>query len=612
MRVNAAGNRIQADGRRFFRIPFRRGRAHGQIGNIHAQCIGDQRAQLQDTGVIHATAKVQHRRNAQRPAQALQPRPRHGSALGHQQPGLARRCGDAACGQNHNIFFDKRLHEAHVGRIVLDLGIVAANHAHKPTHRASLDGIQQRIKRTAQSLKDGLVGETGHDADRFGGDFHTLGVALHKGVHRHADDLAGFFPCIFGMEIKMDGPGKAGLGCCVDKTGVVAASHLHKARHDALVVHHHNFHSAGHDCQLRHQVVACHGDALPHEQLITGTAQPGNSDACCSVLFGKLNHFRVASCVQNHLGHHRIVPVHQNVDCVLFDYAKVGGGHFGLGCTEKHVAQFCGDHGTSPTVGQGATRRMQHGIGRIIIAAHVGAVHHFGNFAVNAARSDVELFPQLAALGRNTREKIDRLAPAAKIAVAGIHHIGGHIKGIAPFCCHAQLGSNTPQFGLVPNLVAGGAAFHYCLQSLDHITSVIGVPSRAASDKTAKVAGHNHIGVCATHAARKFSTRFGLGTDAARPHDAVAAGGAKLAKTAMRRLLIQSVPGCFYAICSGLCQHTFGIIPYGHVVDVALLAFHSCPTKLEVTRRAKSAPPSLSYWYHSQARASVRCATMEQ
>ena len=223
-----------------------------------------------------------------------------------------------------------------------------------------------------------------------------------------------------------------------------------------------------------------------------------------------------------------------------------------------------------------------------------------------------QLSTQLAALGRNTREKIDRLAPAAKIAVAGIHHIGGHIKGIAPFCCLAQLGSNTPQFGLVPNLVAGGAAFHYCLQSLDHITSVIGVPSRAASDKTAKVAGHNHIGVCATHAARKFSTRFGLGTDAARPHDAVAAGGAKLAKTAMRRLLIQSVPGCFYAICSGLCQHTFGIIPYGHVVDVALLAFHSCPTKLEVTRRAKSAPPSLSYWYHSQARASVRCATMEQ
>ena len=98
-------------------------------------------------------------------------------------------------------------------------------------------------------------------------------------------------------------------------------------------------------------MVARHGDALTHEQFIAGTAQPCHSDAGCSVLLGKLDHFRITGSVQNHFGHYRVVPMNQNVDCVLFDYAKVGGGHLGLGRTEKYVAQLRGDHGACPSIG---------------------------------------------------------------------------------------------------------------------------------------------------------------------------------------------------------------------------------------------------------------------
>ena len=154
---------------------------------------------------------MQHRGNTQSAAQALQTGASHGCTFGNQQTSLARRRGDAAGGQHHDILLDQRLHEPHVGRIVLDFGIVATNHAHKTAHCASLNGIQQGIERAAKGFKNGLVGESGHDAHGLNGNFHPFGVALHKCLHSHTHDLAGFLAGIFRVEIKMDCTCKARL-----------------------------------------------------------------------------------------------------------------------------------------------------------------------------------------------------------------------------------------------------------------------------------------------------------------------------------------------------------------------------------------------------------------
>ena len=105
---------------------------------------------------------------------------------------------------------------------------------------------------------------------------------------------ACLLPGIFRREVHVHGPGKAGLGGCVNKAGVVAGGYLHKARHDALIVHYHGFDGSGHNCQFGHEMVARHGNALAHEQFIARTAQPGHGNSRGSCLPGLLQHFRLA------------------------------------------------------------------------------------------------------------------------------------------------------------------------------------------------------------------------------------------------------------------------------------------------------------------------------
>ena len=76
-----------------------------------------------------------------------------------------------------------------------------------------------------------------------------------------------------------------------------------------------------HDGQFLHQVVACHRDALAHQDFISRAAHPCEVDAFCTFLLSQFEQFRVLRGNNNHFREHRIVAVQDNVDMVFFEHS---------------------------------------------------------------------------------------------------------------------------------------------------------------------------------------------------------------------------------------------------------------------------------------------------
>ena len=71
-----------------------------------------------------------------------------------------------------------------------------------------------------------------------------------------------------------------------DQFGVVALGHVGQGLHLALHVHDHGVHRAGDDGHLLLQVVAGHGDAVAHQDLVGGAAHAGQLDALGALVLG--------------------------------------------------------------------------------------------------------------------------------------------------------------------------------------------------------------------------------------------------------------------------------------------------------------------------------------
>ena len=199
---------------------------------------------------------------------------------------------------------------------------------------------------------------------------------------------------------------------------------------------------------------------------------------------------------------------------------------------------------------------MQQGIGCIIIAAHVGTMHHFGDFPIHAPGHDAQFFPTLALLFRNTAYKGYSVTFGAKALLKLQGKVFGNIKKFTPFGGNAQLLGNPQHFLLIFYMIILCLTVSHSVKSLDTIPAMVRVPGSATCQKPAKVAGNNDISISAANSKRRFFA------DPARTHGADTATDTALAETAMGSLLCKPVPGCFHPVTFCLAQHLTCIFPY--------------------------------------------------
>ena len=100
------------------------------------------------------------------------------------------------------------------------------------------------------------------------------------------------------------------------------------------------------------------------------------------------------------LGYHRIVTVDDNIYFILLQHPDIGRAFIRLGHTEKNIRYFGGDHGSSPSIRQRISHGMQQDAHPVVIDAHVGAMHGFRGFAIDAPGNDAGFLPDGSAFFR--------------------------------------------------------------------------------------------------------------------------------------------------------------------------------------------------------------------
>ena len=251
-RVNAGSHHVQANRHRLLRVPFRRGSGQRQGVNVHPQRVGQRRRQRQDARVVHATAHVQRRRDAQRLAHLAQPRPGQLGRFGNHQPRLAIGHSGAAGHEYQNVIFNQPLRQFRVAQVLLDLGVAAANDAHRAANFTGHNGVNQRLRRAAQRAQNGFHRKTGHDRRRLYRDRHPLRDAVGIILNRRAHDLLADFQAVFGVKADVLRAREFGFVEGADHFSMEAFGCFGDGRHDALIIHNHHLDCAGHDAQFLH------------------------------------------------------------------------------------------------------------------------------------------------------------------------------------------------------------------------------------------------------------------------------------------------------------------------------------------------------------------------
>jgi len=525
---------------------------------------------MDDAGIVNAAAHVQHRRNPQGAAEAGEAGPGLGRGFRHQEPGLAHGRGGAAGHQDQDVAADKFPGQGDVAVILLQLGVVATDHPHRAAQGSGLQGLDQGGRSAAQGAQDGLVGKAAHDLDGFHRNVHPGRVAFLEGFNGQAHHLAGQVPGVFRGEVEGFGAGEVGLVRSGDEPGVETLGQIDQAGHDALVVGHYGFHRPGHDGQFGHHVVAGYGDALAHQKLVPGAAEPGHVEAGGAGLPGRLDQLGINRGGQDHFRDQGVVAVDQDVDLVFFDDPQVDPALVRGRGAEDDVGNLGAGHGAAPAVGQGGAGGVEAEGDRVAIHAHVGTVKHLHGFAVNAARGDVQLVPQGFAGRRQALEKGEARPEAGEILAQALGQGLGHGQGLA-LGVQADLGRQAAQLGLVPDSVARGAAAADVIKHFHQVPAVVGMGGRPAGHEAAEIAGHSQIGPGPADALVPVQP----GYQAAGPHDALGAGKALVADVALGGLLFQAVPGQGEAPGAGLVNQGAGFLrPHG--------AFGRCLVKFRI------------------------------
>ncbi|OPY05777.1 MAG: hypothetical protein A4E66_02373 [Syntrophus sp. PtaB.Bin001] len=206
---------------------------------------------------------------------------------------------------------------------MLDLRVVTTDNSDRPFYLSRFDRIDERGKGPAQCPNDGFDGESGHAPDRAGRNQNPFPVTAHKVFHRFPDYLECLFPGILGGELHMLHEVEFCLVGSRIHLCVVALGDLSQGWHDALVIDDDGFRRPGYDDQLRHQVIAGHGNLFTHHYFISRATQPRQIDARGSLRFRQRQHIVVFDGETYHFGNDGAVPMHQYIDLILLEHAQV-------------------------------------------------------------------------------------------------------------------------------------------------------------------------------------------------------------------------------------------------------------------------------------------------
>ena len=134
------------------------------------------------------------------------------------------------------------------------------------------------------------------------------------------------------------------------------------------------------------------------KRLVGGAADAAQVDALGALALGILDQLRILDGGDDHLGERRLVAVDDDVDLVRLEHAQVDLGDHRAWRAEEDVRDVGRQHAAAPAVGQGGAQGCAQDVLGVLVVAHVGAVQDLDHLAVDAARRDAQLAPDLLAL----------------------------------------------------------------------------------------------------------------------------------------------------------------------------------------------------------------------
>ena len=258
---------------------------------------------------------------------------------------------------------------------------------------------------------------------------------------------------------------------------------------------------------------------------------------------------RIAGGDRQHLRHHRLVPVNDDVDRVLPENAQTDLAADRLGRAEQDVADDRGDARSAPAVGEGGPQRVGQHAAVVVVDAHGGAVHALHHRAIDARGFHALPAPHALPLGRSQSEGGQPVLLAGELLDHELCQVAGDLLPVAPGLFDSVAAGGAPKRALVADLVAAAFALGDLREQKGQVAPVIGVGGRATGHLAQVVAGDHRIGVRSADPVRRFRP------DPAGSHVTDAAAQAVLAKGTLVGLGVHAGEAGVDAFGLGLLQH---------------------------------------------------------
>ena len=187
------------------------------------------------------------------------------------------------------------------------------------------------------------------------------------------------------------------------------------------------------------------------------------------------------------------MAVDDNVDLILLEHTQVDLRNQRARRAKEDIRDVRCQHGTAPTVREGAAHGLVQDVLGVLVVAHVGAVEHFDHLAIDTAGGKVQFLPQLVALLRGTAQVGKLALLLAEFCNGLIGDVVGDVKDWASLRRNAQVFRHRLQFIRIADLEALSLVFGDGLERERQVAAVVRVGGAAGGHMAGKVAGANGL-----------------------------------------------------------------------------------------------------------------------
>ena len=207
----------------------------------------------------------------------------------------------------------------------------------------------------------------------------------------------------------------------------------------------------------------------------------------------------------------------------------------------------------------------------VVVHTHVGSMHRFGCFPIDAPGGYAELLPDLATLFRSSRHQGQTRFPGTVVLLHGICQLTGELQIVFAVNGNAVLSGHTPKLFGAFYRVTPRFAFGNFGKDLHEIPPVIGVARGPGSNRSTQISGNNDVRV---GPADPFLRPLAERVYPAGSHDTVAAAQAHFAVTALRLLSLETIPCGLDSVVLRLGQHRPAVFGYRLRLEFFSGAYH--------------------------------------